>query len=93
MKRAISGLLSLLVGIEAVLAKLSSIRAANDIRDDLTAFTAFISRTQQFSGIQNELVEGGDGVFGGGLERVSVITWLSFVLQPATSSTNLSSAG
>jgi hypothetical protein len=33
------------------------------------------------TGFQNELIEGGDGVLGGGLERVSIVTRLSFVLQ------------
>jgi hypothetical protein len=74
-------LLSLLVGIEAILAKLGSIRAPDDVWDHLAAFTAFVSRAQQLTGFQNELVEGGDGVLRGGLERVSIITRLSFVLQ------------
>jgi hypothetical protein len=58
----ITVLLSLLAGIEAVLAKLSSIRPANDIRDHGFAFLAFVGRSQQLTGFQDELVEGGDGV-------------------------------
>jgi hypothetical protein len=49
--------------IEAVLTQLSSIRATNDVWDHLAAFVAFVSRSQQLSGFQDELVEGGDGVF------------------------------
>ena len=55
----------MLAGVEAVLAKLGSIRAANDIRDHRLALVAFVSRPQQLTGFQDELVEGGDVVFGG----------------------------
>jgi hypothetical protein len=71
----------LLVSIEAILAKLSATRTADDIGDNGLAFLAFVSRTQQLPGFQDKLVEGGDGVLRGGLERVSIVTWLSFVFQ------------
>jgi hypothetical protein len=42
---------------------------------------AFVSGAKQLTGFQDELVERGDGVLGGGLESVSIITRVSFVLQ------------
>lgn len=75
------GVGSILASVEAVLAKLSSIRAADDIGDRLLALVAFVSRPQKLTGFQDELVEGSDGVLGGRLERLSIITWLVFVRQ------------
>jgi hypothetical protein len=70
-----------LAGVKAVLAKLSAVRTANDVGDDCLAPGAFVRQAQQLTGLQNELVEGGDVVFRGALERVSIITRLPFVLQ------------
>jgi hypothetical protein len=70
-----------LAGVKAVLAKLSAVRTANDVGDDCLAPGAFVRQAQQLTGFQDELIEGGDGVLRGGLERVSIIAGLPFVLQ------------
>jgi hypothetical protein len=52
-----------MAGIEAVLAKLGSIRAADDIGDCLLALVALVGRAKQLAGIHDQLVVGGDVVF------------------------------
>jgi hypothetical protein len=69
-----------LPGIEALLAHLRSTRPANDARDGLAALLAFVGRAQKLTGFQDEFVEGGDGTFGGELER-PIVTRFSLVLQ------------
>jgi len=70
-----------LAGVKALLAKLSAVRTANDVGHDGLAPGAFISGAQKLTCFQDELVQDGNGVLRGGLERVSIVTRLSFVLQ------------
>ena len=70
----------MLAGVKAVLANLSAVRTANDVWHDCLALGAFVRGAKQFTGLQDELVQGGDGVFGGDLGRLTVIG-LILVLQ------------
>jgi hypothetical protein len=73
---------SVLAGNEAVLAKLGSIRAANDVWNNGLAFLAFVSGTQQLTGFQDELIKGDHGILGGDLEWLSILS-LSLDSDPA----------
>ena len=72
---------SILAGVEAVLAQLSSIRAASDVRDHLAAFAAFISRAQKLTSFQDELVQDGDIILRGAVRDHSIFTRFFFVVQ------------
>ena len=71
----------MLASVKAVLAKLGAIWTADDTRDHSPAAFAFISRTQQLTGIQDELVEGGDVILRRAIRDRSIFARFFFVVQ------------
>ena len=53
----------MLAGIEAALANFDSIRAADDIRNGFPALATLLGRPHQSASFEDELIEGGNGIF------------------------------
>jgi hypothetical protein len=71
--------LSGLAGVETILAKLDSIRAANDISNGRAALAAGFRSAHQSAGFQDQLIERGDCILRSSFEWFPGFVRLSFV--------------
>src|SRR5260221_289467 len=74
-------LFSVLASVEALVADLGSVRAADHVGDYFSASAALFGSANQLAGLRNKLVQGGDCILGRDLEWLPALIRLSFVCE------------